>query len=61
MNLKSKLMVTGVSSILAITMYLPVTNANTLSELEKKQQETDLKKSELDSEIQEKSNAISDL
>lgn len=60
MNLTSKWMVTGVSSVLALTMYLPATNASTLSELEKKQQETEQKKSELDSGIQEKSNAISE-
>ncbi|TWT08073.1 peptidoglycan DD-metalloendopeptidase family protein [Planococcus sp. CPCC 101016] len=59
MSLKLKWMVTGVSSVLAFTMYLPATNANTISELEKKQQETEQKKSELDSGIQEKSNAIS--
>lgn len=43
-NVKSKWMVTGVSTVLALTMYLPTTNANTLSELEKKQQETEQKK-----------------
>ena len=59
-NLKSKWMVTGVSTLLAFTMYLPSTNAETLSELEKKQQETEQKKSELDSGINEKSNAISE-
>lgn len=60
LSLKSKWMVTGVSTVMAINMYLPTTSANTLNELEKKQQDTEQNKSELNSGIKEKSNAISE-
>jgi len=50
----------GISTIVALSLSLPPTYASTLSELEKKQQETEQKKSELESGIQEKTNAISE-
>ncbi|MDJ0333516.1 M23 family metallopeptidase [Planococcus sp. S3-L1] len=60
MSLKSKWIVTGLVSALAITLCLPTTDASPLSELEKKQQDTEQKKSELNSGIQKKSNEINE-
>lgn len=60
MNSKSKWMLAVVSTILAITMVVPSVGADTLSELEKKQQEAERKKSELNSGISEKANEISE-
>ncbi|WP_083394496.1 murein hydrolase activator EnvC family protein [Planococcus donghaensis] len=59
MNMKSKWIVTNISIVLALSLYTTTSNATTLSELEKKQQETEQKKSELHSGIEEKTNAIS--
>ncbi|ANU12229.1 hypothetical protein A1A1_07674 [Planococcus antarcticus DSM 14505] len=58
MNLKSKWIVTGLSSVLALIICLPTTDASPLSELEQKQQDTEQKKSELDFGIKEKSNEM---
>ena len=59
--MKSKWMLTGVSSVLALTMLLPTaTAADTLSELKQKQQEAQQKQSELNLGIEEKSIAISE-
>lgn len=58
LSLKSKWIVTGLASALALTLCLPTTDASPLSELEKKQQDTEQKKSDLNSGIQEKSNEI---
>lgn len=58
LKLKSKWMLTGVSSILALTVLMPSAGADSLSELEKKQQEAQQKESQLDSGIKEKEKKI---
>lgn len=58
LKLKSKWMLTGVSSILALTVLMPSAGADSLSELEKKQQEAQQKESQLDSGIKEKEEKI---
>lgn len=60
LNLKSKWMLSGVSSLLAISILLPTAdaNANTLNELEQQQQEAEQKKNELNSGIKQKDTEI---
>ena len=52
-------MLSVVSLLLAITMVTPSVSANSLSDLKKEQQEAERKKSELNSNINEKANEIS--
>ncbi|MBT2570436.1 peptidoglycan DD-metalloendopeptidase family protein [Planococcus sp. ISL-110] len=58
MNPKSKWLLTGVSSVLALTLLIPTTNADTLSELQQEQQKVEEKQTELNSGISEKSTEI---
>lgn len=58
MNKKSKWMLLGLSTALALSMTVPAANANTLSELEQKKQEAEQKKTELKAGITEKADAI---
>ena len=58
MNPKSKWLLTGVSSVLALTLLIPTTNADTLSELQQEQQKVEEKQNELNSGISEKSTEI---
>ncbi|MDN3425909.1 peptidoglycan DD-metalloendopeptidase family protein [Microbacterium sp. APC 3898] len=58
MNSKSKWMLTGVSSVLALTLLIPTANADTLSELQQEQQKVEQKQNELNSGISEKSNEM---
>lgn len=51
-------MLTGVSSVLALTLLIPTVNADTLSELQQEQQKVEQKQNELNSGISEKSNEI---
>ena len=53
-------MLSGVSSLLAISLLLPTAdvNANTLNKLEQQQQEAEQKKAELNSGIKEKDKEI---
>lgn len=55
MNSKSKWLLTGVSSVLALTLLIPTANADTLSELQQEQQKIEQKENELNSGISEKS------
>ncbi|WP_394120656.1 murein hydrolase activator EnvC family protein [Planococcus donghaensis] len=55
MNSKSKWLLTGVSSVLALTLLIPTANADTLSELQQEQQKIEQKEIELNSGISEKS------
>ncbi|WP_142826089.1 murein hydrolase activator EnvC family protein [Planococcus soli] len=55
MNSKSKWLLTGVSSVLALTLLIPTASADTLSELQQEQQKVEEKQSELNSGIGEKS------
>lgn len=55
MNSKSKWLLTGVSSVLALTLLIPTANADTLSELQQEQQKIEEKQNELNSGIGEKS------
>lgn len=48
-------MLTGVSSVLALTLLMPTANADTLSELQQEKQKTEQKQNELNSGISEKS------
>lgn len=52
-------MLSVVSLLLALTMVMPSVSANSLSDLKKEQQEAERKKSELNSNINEKANEIS--
>ncbi|KAA0958005.1 peptidoglycan DD-metalloendopeptidase family protein [Planococcus sp. ANT_H30] len=54
----SKWMVTSLSSVLALSILIPTANADTLSELEQKQQETQQQQSELNAGINEKAGQI---
>lgn len=54
----SKWLVTSLSSVLALSILIPTANADTLNELEQKQQETEQQKSELTSDISEKAGQI---
>ena len=54
----SKWMVTGLSSVLALSILMPTVNADKLSELEQKQQEAQQQQSELNSGINEKAGQI---
>lgn len=54
----SKWLVTSLSSVLALSILIPTANADTLNELEQKQQETEQQKSELTSDINEKAGQI---
>lgn len=51
-------MLTGVSSVLALTLLIPTANADTLSELQQEQQKVEQKQNELNSGISEKSNEM---
>lgn len=51
-------MVSGLSSVLALSILVPTANADTLSELEQKQQEAQQQQSELNSGINEKAGQI---
>ncbi|MGH2317237.1 murein hydrolase activator EnvC family protein [Planococcus sp. SE5232] len=55
MNSKSKWLLTGVSSVLSLTLLIPTANADTLSELQQEQQKIEQKENELNSGISEKS------
>ncbi|WP_298829854.1 M23 family metallopeptidase [uncultured Planococcus sp.] len=55
----SKWMLTGLTSVLALSMLVPTASADTLSELEEKKQEVEQRQGELNSGINEKSNEIS--
>lgn len=59
MSNKSKWLITNISIVLALSINMPIMNANTLGELEKRQLETERKKSELYTGIQDKTAAIS--
>ncbi|EIM05783.1 hypothetical protein A1A1_14359 [Planococcus antarcticus DSM 14505] len=54
----SKWMITSLSSVLALSILIPTANADTLSELEQRQQEMQQQQSELNSSIGEKSGQI---
>ncbi|AIY04996.1 hypothetical protein Plano_1031 [Planococcus sp. PAMC 21323] len=54
----SKWLVTSLSSVLALSILIPTANADTLNELEQKQQQTEQQKSELTSDISEKAGQI---
>lgn len=54
----SKWLITSLSSVLALSILIPTANADTLSELEQKQQETQQQKSELNEGISEKAGEI---
>ncbi|ANU12654.1 peptidase, M23/M37 family [Planococcus halocryophilus Or1] len=54
----SKWLVTSLSSVLALSILIPTANADTLNELEQKQQQTEQQKSELTSDISEKAGKI---
>ncbi|ANU10314.1 hypothetical protein A1A1_08869 [Planococcus antarcticus DSM 14505] len=58
MNSKSKWLLTGVSSVLALTLLIPTVNADTLSELQQEQQKMEEKQNELNSGITVKSTEI---
>ncbi|UJF25509.1 murein hydrolase activator EnvC [Planococcus sp. 107-1] len=60
MNLKSKWMLTGLSSVLALSILVPTASADKLSELEQKKQEIEQRQSELNSGIQEKTSEITE-
>lgn len=51
---------TAIAAVLSLTLVMPSANADTLSDLEKKQQQADQKKNELNSGIQQKANEISE-
>ncbi|AIY05432.1 hypothetical protein Plano_1467 [Planococcus sp. PAMC 21323] len=59
MSNKSKWLITNISIVLALSINMPIMNANTLGELEKRQLETERKKSELYTGIKDKTAAIS--
>lgn len=54
-----KWMLTGLSTVLAVSIMVPAAGANTLNELEQKQQQIEQEKNELNSGINEKKEAIS--
>src|SRR5690606_6907294 len=51
-------MLTGVSSVLALTLLIPTANADTLSELQQEQKKVEQKQNELNSGISDKSNEM---
>lgn len=58
-KLKSKWLLSGISSVLALTIFLPAAaNADTLSELEQKQQEMQQQQNQLNSGINDKAKKI---
>ncbi|ANU27002.1 murein hydrolase activator EnvC family protein [Planococcus versutus] len=59
MNRTSKFLTVVLSSVLALTMFLPSANADTLTDLQKQKQEVQQKQSELNSGIQQKAGEIS--
>ncbi|ANU21943.1 murein hydrolase activator EnvC family protein [Planococcus donghaensis] len=59
MNRSSKFLTVALSTVLALTMFLPSANADKLSDLEKQQQEVQQKQSELNAGIQQKASEIS--
>lgn len=60
LRLKSKWMLTGLSSVLALSILVPTASADKLSELEQKKQEVEQRQGELKSGINEKNNEISE-